>query len=300
MQVIPSGKILGATVAGIDLGRQLEDAAFAQILQALAEHGVLCFPAQTLTSAQLRDFSARFGPIQRSVTGKLADPEVPEVGILSNIVENGQPIGLADAGQDWHTDMSYNATIGFLNVLYAVKVPVRDGRVLGATLFANMRAAYDDLEPALKERLEGMTATHDFNKFWESMRTRPGSIRPPLTAEQRRIRPPSVHPIFLTHPINGRRVLYCNPGYAIRINELDERESDALLQRLFAHQLQEKYLYTHTWSVGDVLVWDHIGTLHNAVPDYGPDEHRLMKRCQVMANRVFEPDFVRSALAPVH
>jgi taurine dioxygenase len=300
MQVIPSGKILGATVTGIDLGRPLEDAAFAQILQALAEHGVLCFPAQTLTSAQLRDFSARFGPIQRSVTGKLADPEVPEVGILSNIVENGQPIGLADAGQDWHTDMSYNATIGFLNVLYAVKVPVRDGRVLGATLFANMRAAYDDLEPALKERLEGMTATHDFNKFWESMRTRPGSIRPPLTAEQRRIRPPSVHPVFLTHPISGRRVLYCNPGYAIRINELDARESDALLERLFAHQLQEKYLYTHTWSVGDVLVWDHIGTLHNAVPDYGPDEHRLMKRCQVMANRVFEPDFVRSALAPVH
>jgi taurine dioxygenase len=300
MQVIPSGKILGATVTGIDLGRPLEDAAFAQILQALAEHGVLCFPAQTLTSAQLRDFSARFGPIQRSVTGKLADPEVPEVGILSNIVENGQPIGLADAGQDWHTDMSYNATIGFLNVLYAVKVPVRDGRVLGATLFANMRAAYDDLEPALKERLEGMTATHDFNKFWESMRARPGSIRPALTAEQRRIRPPSVHPIFLTHPISGRRVLYCNPGYAIRINELDERESDALLERLFAHQLQKKYLYTHTWSVGDVLVWDHIGTLHNAVPDYGPDEHRLMKRCQVMANRVFEPDFVRSALAPVH
>jgi taurine dioxygenase len=297
MQVIPSGKILGATVTGIDLGRPLEDAAFAQILQALAEHGVLCFPAQTLTSAQLRDFSARFGPIQRSVTGKLADPEVPEVGILSNIVENGQPIGLADAGQDWHTDMSYNATIGFLNVLYAVKVPVRDGRVLGATLFANMRAAYDDLEPALKERLEGMTATHDFNKFWESMRARPGSIRPALTAEQRRIRPPSVHPIFLTHPISGRRVLYCNPGYAIRINELDERESERVLERLFAHQLQLEYLYTHTWSVGDVLVWDHVGTLHNAVPDYGPHEPRLMKRCQVMANRIFDPAFLHDAYA---
>ena len=299
MQVIPSGKILGATVAGIDLAQPLADADFARILESLAEHGVLCFPAQRLTSAALRDFSARFGPIQRSVTGKLADPQVPEVGILSNIIENGQPIGLADAGQDWHTDMSYNATIGFLNVLYAVEVPVRDGKVLGATLFANMRAAYDDLDPALKARLEGMTATHDFNKFWEKMRTRPGSIRPPLSAEQRRIRPPSVHPIFLTHPISGKRVLYCNPGYAIRINELDERESDALLERLFAHQLQDKYLYTHTWSVGDVLVWDHIVTLHNAVPDYGPDEHRLMKRCQVMANRVFDPDFLRTALAPL-
>lgn len=291
-QVTPSGKVLGATVTGIDLARPLAPDDFALIVHALGAHGVLCFPAQQLSSAQLRDFSARFGHIQRSVTGKLADPQVPEVGILSNIIENGQPIGLADAGQDWHTDMSYNDTIGFLNVLYAVKVPVRDGRVLGNTLFANMHAAYDDLDPELVRSLEGMTATHDFNKFWEKMRTRPGSIRPPLTPEQRRARPPSVHPIFLTHPITGRRVLYCNPGYAIRINELPEQESERVLQQLFDHQLQDKYLYAHTWSVGDVLVWDHIGTLHNAVPDYAPHEHRLMKRCQVMADRVFEPGFV--------
>jgi taurine dioxygenase len=300
MQVTPTGSILGATVTGIDLARPLGPEALAQVLRALGDHGVLCFPRQQLTSAQLRDFSARFGPIQRSVTGKLADPEVPEVGILSNIVENGQPIGLADAGQDWHTDMSYNATIGFLNVLYAVKVPMRDGRPLGNTLFANMRAAYDELDPALKSRLEGMTATHDFDKFWEKMRTRPGSIRPPLTAEQRRARPPSVHPIFLTHPITGARVLYCNPGYAVRINELSEEESARVLETLFAHQLQAKFVHAHTWSVGDVLVWDHIGTLHNAIPDYGPHEHRLMKRCQVMADRVFEPGFLAEALAGAH
>jgi taurine dioxygenase len=287
-------------VTGIDLARPLGRDEFARVLRALGEHGVLCFPGQQLTSGQLRDFSQRFGGIQRSVTGKLADPDVPEVGILSNIVENGQPIGLADAGQDWHTDMSYNATVGFLNVLYAVKVPVRDGIALGNTLFANMHAAYDDLDPALKARLEGMTATHDFNKFWENMRTRPGSHRPPLTPEQRRIRPPSVHPVFLTHPITGRRVLYCNPGYAIRINELPEDESARVLALLFAHQLQEKYLYAHSWTVGDVLVWDHIGTLHNAIPDYGPHEHRLMKRCQVMADRVFEPAFLSEALAAAH
>jgi taurine dioxygenase len=300
MQVTPTGSILGATVSGIDLARPLGREAFAQVLRALAEHGVLCFPGQQLTSAQLRDFSGRFGRIQRSVTGKLADPDVPEVGILSNIVENGQPIGLADAGQDWHTDMSYNATVGFLNVLYAVKVPMRGGRPLGNTLFANMRAAYDELDPALKSRLEGMTATHDFDKFWEKMRTRPGSNRPPLTPEQRRTRPPSVHPIFLTHPISGARVLYCNPGYAVRINELPEEESARVLEQLFAHQLQEKFIYAHTWTVGDVLVWDHIGTLHNAIPDYGPHEHRLMKRCQVMADRVFEPGFLADALADAH
>src|SRR5262249_56661133 len=105
---------------------------------------------------------------------------------------------------------------GFLNWLYAVKVPRRDGRVLGATAFVNTHAAYEDLTPELKSRLANATATHDFNKFWENMRRRPGSLRGPLTAEQRRRRPPSVHPGFLTPPIPGRPGLYCNPRYAIR------------------------------------------------------------------------------------
>ncbi len=292
----PSGEILGATVSGVDLSRPLSDADFAAVLRALGRFGVLRFPAQRLEAAALRDFSQRFGGIQTMLTG-YHEPEMPEVGILSNVVEHGRPIGLADAGQDWHTDMSYNRTIGFLNVLYAVKVPRRYGRVLGATAFVNTHAAYDALSPELKERLQDATATHDFNKFWENMRRRPGSQRPPLSDEQRRNRPPSVHPVFLTHPISGRKVLYCNPGYAIRINELDEAESDRMLAMLFAHQLQPKYQYVHRWTEGDVLVWDHIGTLHNAIADYGPDEHRLMKRCQVMADRIFDPAFLSAALA---
>jgi taurine dioxygenase len=175
-------------------------------------------------------------------------------------------------------------------------VPRRDGRALGNTVFANMHAAYDALDPALKERLKDATATHDFNKFWEEMRRRPGSARAPLTPEQRAKRPPAVHPVFMTHPITGRTVLYCNPGYAERINELDEAESQRMLDFLFAHQLQQKYLYAHHWAVGDLLIWDHIGTLHNAIPDYGPDEHRLMLRCQVMAEKVFDPAFQRQWL----
>ena len=170
------------------------------------------------------------------------------------------------------------------------------GEVLGATQFANMHAAYDDLAPEWKERLKNATATHDFNKFWEAMRHRPGSIRPALTEEQRRKRPPSVHPVFLTHPITGRKVLYCNPGYVIRINELDAAESERVLKVLFEHQLQPKYVYTHTWTERDVLMWDHIGTLHNAIPDYRADEPRLMLRCQVMADRIFDPEFVRASL----
>lgn len=287
----PTGDALGATITGIDLSRPMSDADFGAILRALGEHGVLRFPEQLLAPAALRDFSARFGGIQASVTGKFQDPDVPEVGILSNIVEDGKPIGIADAGQDWHTDMSYRDTMGFVNVLNAHKVPKRDGKPLGNTLFANMHAAYEALDPALKQRLKGMTATHDFNKFWEGMLAK-GSGRGPLTAAQRASRPPSVHPIFLTHPITGRTVLYCNPGYATRINELDEAESDRVLAQLFAHQLEPRFIYTHVWAERDLLIWDNIGTLHNALPDYRADEPRMMKRCQVMANRVFQPGFL--------
>src|SRR5215475_2152108 len=296
MTIEPTGQILGATVRGVDLAKPLGEADFSTILVALGRHGVLRFPDQQLDAAALRGFSQRFGSIQHMLSG-FHEPDMPEVGILSNVVENGRPIGLADAGQDWHTDMSYNTTIGFLNVLYAVKVPRRDGRVLGATAFVNTGAAYDDLPAEFKERLKDMTATHDFNKFWDKMRQRPGSRRDPLSEEQRRRRPPVSHPIFLTHPISGRKVLYCNPGYAIRINELDPAESDRVLDRLFEHQLQPKYQYVHRWTEGDVLVWDHIGTLHNAIADYGPHEHRLMKRCQVMADRIFDPEFRRATLA---
>ena len=119
----PTGQILGATVQGIDLSEPLSNANFAVILQALGAHGVLHFPDQKLEARALRDFSSRFGRIQATLSGRHHEPGMPEVGILSNIIENGEPIGITDAGQDWHTDMSYNETIGFLNVLYAVKVP---------------------------------------------------------------------------------------------------------------------------------------------------------------------------------
>ena len=111
---------------------------------------MLCFPKQQLDAHSLKAFSERFGSLQGSPTGTYCEPGVPEVMLLSNIVENGKPIGLADAGQDWHTDMSYNELIGFINVLYAIKIPRRNGKPLGNTVFADMHAAYDDLSPALK------------------------------------------------------------------------------------------------------------------------------------------------------
>jgi len=295
---IASGGALGATVEGVDLNQPLDDGDFAEILRALGRYGVLRFPSQALDPARQMAFAARFGSLEINVAGAFQEPGYPEIMILSNMTEpNGRPIGARDAGQDWHTDMSYSEVVAFANVLYAIKVPHRDGEPLGGTEFADMHGAYDGLPGELKTRLATMTVLHDFNKFWEMMRRRPGSWRQKLSEEQRRRKPPVSHPIFLTHPITGRKVLYANPGYAIRINELPESESDALLAFLFEHQLQPRYRYLHRWSEGDVLLWDDIGTLHNAHADYRADEHRLIKRCQVMADRVFDPEWVRRALA---
>jgi taurine dioxygenase len=291
MRVIPSGESLGAAIEGLDLAKPLGRAELDGVLQALGKYGVVRFPRQELTGRQLRDFSAQLGDLEINVgSAGYQEPGIPEVMILSNIVENGRPLGLADAGQGWHTDMSYSRMIAFANVLYGIQIPQRAGKPLGATQFANTQAAYADLPPDVKRTLDGKTVLHDFNKFWEMMRREKGSKRPPLTAAQRKAKPPVSHPVFLRHPLTGNHVLYANPGYAIRINELPEKESDEMLEFLFRHQLQPKYIYTSRWEERDVLVWEDIGTIHNAVADYGPDEHRFVKRCQVMANRYFRED----------
>jgi taurine dioxygenase len=285
MQLIPSGRVLGATIEGLDLAKPLAESEVEGVIQALGRHGVVRFPRQTLDAAQQKRFAARFGELEINVAGAYQEPGIPEVMILSNIVKDGKPIGLADAGQDWHTDMSYSKTIAFANVLYALQVPRRNGKVLGSTEFCSMHAAYEGLPQELKTRLDGMTVLHDFNKFWEMMRREKGSKRPALTEAQRKAKPPVSHPIFLKHPITGRKVLYANPGYSMRINELPQKESDEILEFLFEHQTRPEYRYRHEWSEGDVLMWENFGTIHNAIADYGPDEHRLVKRCQVMATR---------------
>ena len=291
MKIHPSGKTLGARIEGVDLAQPVSDGDFKQILRALGERGVLCFPKQRLETEQFARFGRMFGELEINVANQFHEPGFPEVMVLSNTTADGKPIGLADAGQGWHTDMSYSKEIALANVLYAIKVPARDGRPLGDTQFRNMHAAYEDLPDEIKGRLEGRTATHDFAKFWDMMRARPGSRRAALTAEQRAKKPPVSQPIFRTHPITGRTVLYCNPGYATRIDGMPEAESAELLEYLFKHQQQEKYFYAHAWAQGDVLMWDNVGTVHNAVADYRPDEPRYMRRVQVMATK----DYARLA-----
>jgi taurine dioxygenase len=284
MRITPNNAGLGARVEGIDLAQPLPPADHRTILRALGQYGVLCFPGQDLDAPRLAAFGSRFGDLEVNVANLFHAPGHPEVMILSNERDaEGRPLGLNDAGQGWHTDMSYSTEIALANVLHAKRVPVRDGRPLGSTQFRNMHAAYDDLPAEVVERLEGRVAIHDFGKFWDMMRQRPGSIRGPLTPAQLAKKPPVPQPVFRIHPITGRRVLYCNPGYAMHIEGLERGESDALLEYLFRHQSQPKYLYGHAWAPGDLLIWDNIGTTHNAVADYAADEPRFILRVQVMA-----------------
>ena len=284
MDITPSGESLGARIEGIDLGQPLSGADFRTILRALGQHGVLCFPGQTFDAAALARFGSRFGELEINVANLFHEPELPQVMILSNMKDAaGKPVGLHDAGQGWHTDMSYSKDIALANVLHAQQVPVRNGKPVGETQFRNMHAAYAELPDELKQKLDGRTATHDFEKFWEVMRTRPGSPRNKLTEEQRRRKPPVSHPVFRTHPITGRKVLYANPGYTMWIDDMDRHESDLILDFLFRHQERADFLYAHHWQKNDVLMWDNIGTVHNAVADYTMDEPRYMRRVQVMA-----------------
>jgi len=287
MKLIPSKQSLGAKVLELDLSQNITETQLHQLIQWLGEYGVLTFPKQEVTPQQLKDFAIHFGELEINVAKIAQDPKIPEMMTLSNMVENGKPLGLSDAGQDWHTDMSYSRQIAFANILYGIKIPMRDGKSLGNTEFCNMHAAYDALPKEIAEKLEGKTITHDFNKFWEKMRLEKGSTRPPLTPEQLQAKPPVSHPAIMVHPITGKKVLYANPGYSIRINELDQQASDELLEYLFAHQLRPEFRYAFEWEEKSVLMWDNMGTIHNAVADYAPHEHRYIQRFQVAANRFF-------------
>ena len=166
LSIEPTGAVLGATVRGIDVTRA-DERQFAQILLALGQNGVLRFPDQQLDIGDLRRFSERFGQIQGL---SAAVEDAAHVGILSNLKEDGKYIGSPDAGQDWHTDMSYRSVMGFVNVLYGIRIPRRNGVPLGGTEFANMHAVYEALPADIRTRLADATATHDFEKFWEHMR----------------------------------------------------------------------------------------------------------------------------------
>lgn len=274
--VTPSGAALGAALTGIDLSQPVDETAFKEIEDALHQYAVIVFPRQDLTPEQHIAFSRRFGELERHVRQDCCRPGYPEIFVVSNVVENGKPIGSQDAGFFWHSDLCYVKQPSRGSLFYAREVPVQDGKPKGDTLFSSMSAAYEALPEAIRQKLAGRLAVNSYSAGYS--RDRKSGPRPALTAEQRARTPDMPHPAVRTHPYTGRKCLFVNEGYTTAIDGIEESASRALLDELFAHIKKDEFVYRHQWRKGDFLIWDNCATQHRAVLDYELPLRRVMER----------------------
>jgi taurine dioxygenase len=266
---------LGAEVLGLDLGQALSESDFARLHRAHLEHHVLVFRGQRITPTQLMAFSRRWGVLQRHVLAQFALPGRPEVLIVSNIIESGEPIGLGDAGVFWHSDLSYKHRPSMGSLLHAQELP-RDG---GDTLFANQHLAWDTLPAALRQAVDGRRAEHSYLKQYEELRRR-NPWRPPLSPQQIGEVPPVWHPVVRIHPETGRPALFVSEHFTTRIEGLPEAESQAVLDEIFTHQSQDRFVYRHRWQPRDLVFWDNRSLLHLAV-GCPADQRRMLYRTTI-------------------
>ena len=257
---------LGAEVIGLDLSRPVNTEDFRRIHQAHLDHHVLVFRDQaTLTPDQHVAFSGRFGPLQIHVLNTFALPGHPEVLIVSNILENGKPIGLGDAGVFWHSDLSYKEKPSLGSLLHAHELPAEGGD----TLFANQHLAWDSLSAELKKTIAPLKAEHHYLARYAELQAR-SPWRPNLSPEQVAQVKPVAQPVVRTHPESGRKALFVSEHFTTRILGVPEDESRALLAELFAHSVQPQFQYRHRWQPHDLVFWDNRSVLHLAAgtPDH--------------------------------
>jgi taurine dioxygenase len=278
-----TGATCGAEIM-FDLSGPIDDSTFAELERHFHDNIVVFFRDQNLSEQQQIAFSRRFGELEIHIVRKYLLPDHPEILLISNIRdENGEHIGLADAGFTWHSDTSYRKYPSRCSLLYAKEVPHRDGKPLGDTVFADTIAAYEALPEAMKRRLDGLKAIHRY-----SMRRRvDNSPRPKLTAAQLAETPDIAHPIVRTHPYTGRKALYVTAGECIGIEGMPEDEALDLIAELDAHCVKPEFCYRHQWRVGDLVMWDNASAMHLAICDYALPERRLMHRTTVIGSQPF-------------
>jgi taurine dioxygenase len=264
-EIRPFDAPLGAEIVGLDLAEPLSQDDFVRIHRAHLDYHLLVFREQHITPSQQVAFSRRFGPLQIHVLRQFQLPANPEVLVISNIRENGAPIGLGDAGHFWHSDLSYKAVPSLGSMLHAQELPEEGGD----TLFANQHAAWESLPRHLQRAVEGASAEHNYlAKYAELQKRNPW--RPSLTQAQIDEVVPVVHPVVRTHPETGRRALFVSEHFTTRIVGLPESDSQALLAALFAHSTRPEFVYRHQWQPHDMVFWDNRSLTHLAAgcPDH--------------------------------
>ncbi|HXZ02226.1 MAG TPA: TauD/TfdA family dioxygenase [Stellaceae bacterium] len=260
------GECMGVAAEGIDLNRPVDGAA---LRRALLDGLVLCIRGQTLAPQAFLAAMRAFGTPLVQLRLASRHPEMAEIMILSSEDrDDGGDGRRLVVGAHWHSDDSYKAVPCSLTALYGVAVPESGGD----TQFTNMYAAYDDLPEAMKRRIAGLRVVHVYDS------SRKGTRVAKLKPEEAEAVPAVTHPLVRTHPETGRMALYMNPNRMEAVVGLERAESDALLDELTRHAIQERYQYRHKWRRGDVLIWDNRCTMHKANADYPEGSRRLMHR----------------------
>ena len=271
VQVRVLGAHIGVEVSGLDV-RSLSEAEFAAVYRAWLDGSVLVIHGQAFEIDDFLRYSRRFGVLAPHPSKATRHPEYPEITLLgANKFDADGKLNMAiyrRGAEGWHTDGAYDAVPFKATQLYAVAIPSRGGD----TLFASMYAAYDALPPPLKDRLAGKQGAFTYGGRQK---------RTALLDEEDQDWKPVFHPIVRTHPETGRKALYFDPGKILRIEGVDQHESDALIDELIERMIQPDAQYRHKWSVGDVVIWDNRSAYHLAAGDYPPEEDRIHWRVSI-------------------
>ena len=262
MNIEPLGAV-GAEVAGVDV-RNLSEDQFAELRAAFQQHGALFFRDQSLTPEAHIDFAERWGAIN---INRFFQP-VPDYPQIAQVLK--EPNQTINIGGGWHTDHSYDQIPAMGSILYALDIPASGGD----TMFAGMGAAYDALSDTFKELLAPLRAVHSSRHVFgadsphkKAMGERLGNAE--LATQD------AVHPVVIGHPDSGRPLLYVNPGFTRRIAGMTEPESQALLQFLYKHAMQDEFHTRFRWQKDSLAMWDNRATWHYALNDYQGQRRHL-------------------------
>jgi taurine dioxygenase len=271
IEVRQLGPQIGAEINGVDV-KNLDDATFATIYRAWLDYNVIAVRDQKLEIPDYLDYSRRFGTINPHPSKSTRHPQYPEITLLgANKFRADGTLDMAiyrRGAEGWHTDGAYDEVPFKATQLYAIAIPSRGGN----TLFASMYAAYDALPQRLKQRLEGLKGA-----FAYGGRRKHTEL---LNAEDREWTP-VFHPVIRTHPETGRKAVYFDPGKILRIEGVEEAESDELIEELTGYMIQPGAEYHHKWRVGDIVIYDNRCSYHKAAGDYPPEEERIHWRVSI-------------------
>lgn len=265
--------VLGAEIANCDLSKPIGNKAFDELHRAFDKHSVLVFHDQSLTPEQHVAFSRRFGPLMVHVFEEDLLPGLPEIYRLSNVVIDGVRQGRPDAGQYWHSDLTYEENPSLGSAMHALEVPESGGD----TLFVSTAHAFEKLSPVMQEMLEGLTAIHEFGHAFGASNTTSIAV----AGETLDRRPPVEHPVVRVHSGTGRKCLFVNPGFTVKIKGMTDEESGLLLEFLYRHMTRPEWVLRHRWRKGDVVMWDNRALMHSGTGDYDESTPRHMHRTTI-------------------